>query len=360
MLKLVQSSVVTFETPETDIENEVDDYEFLFDEAAVEEPDSMTEDLIEQEMFELDEISFPEAQQKINTRIFEATFSDENDQKISAILEREPNEEYFQCIGCNEEFTSSVQLNFHNLQNHETVEKISETTIEKEIADQHKKEKRPYRQDNQGRFICHVCERTYSTRDILSRHLVKHSSKKDFKCNFCPRDFFFQRDLNVHLKQQHFDPKKFTCEVCNAEFTTNASRKKHLSLHLEKSKRKFNCDKCELTFKTKGVLKIHQRTHTGIKPFMCQVCPNGTAFTQKIILQRHMKNVHHENIYQCDWCNSSFEMHGHLREHWKECTNLRSRGNYEIVIVSNDDIDSTFDLQNETAVKSIEVDFDED
>lgn len=367
ILELLKSKEAPEVHEEAETDNEVDDdetgdYEFLFDNeeatAAETEAAIICEDLSEHERFEFDETSFPETE--IRCGIYEETLLDDNDLECHTRLQSPSKDELFSCNVCGEDFTSYVQLSFHHSQNHESVENLDEATAKDDQFSQQKKEKRPYRKDNQGRFICHVCERTYSTRDTLGRHLVKHTSTKDFKCNFCPREFFFQRDLNVHLKQQHFDPKKFKCEICTSEFMSNSAMKKHLSMHFEKSKRMFDCDKCDLSFKTKGVLQNHYRTHTGDKPFVCQICPNGTAFTQKIILQRHMKNIHREKIYQCEWCNDSFEMHGQLRDHWKECTNLRSRGNYEIVINSNEDIVMNCDDQNETAVRSIEVDFDED
>ena len=40
-------------------------------------------------------------------------------------------------------------------------------------------------------------------------------------------------------------------------------------------------------------------------------------FTQKNLLQKHLKSHHNVNIYKCDYCPVTFEKHGELREHWK-------------------------------------------
>lgn len=238
--------------------------------------------------------------------------------------------EVFACEICNEEFSSPILLSNHSIKHdaskkQKKIERLDFELIE--IASNQGDSKRTkihYEKDENGRFICHICRGTYSSRDILSRHLIKHTSSKEFKCSLCPREFYFRRDLNTHLKQHYEPKKKFACphDNCESEFTSSSSLKKHSLTHLDNS-RNFKCGDCNLNFKTKGNLKNHYRTHTNEKPFECFSC--GSAFSQKIILHRHMRNIHNLNIYVCEFCNLSFEKHGGLRDHWKECESLRNR-----------------------------------
>lgn len=250
----------------------------------------------------------------------------------------------YPCLKCSEVFVSPQLLAFHNVKHdsskkQQKIEKISYVPMLES------------KQDENGRFVCHICQGTYKSRDNLSRHIVKHISERNFKCELCPREFYFQRDLNGHVKQQHSEKRqKFQCDECLCKFTTSSALKKHLLTH--KAEKSFNCDQCNQKFKSKGTLQNHYRIHSGIRPYICTKC--SKAFTQKIVLQRHMKSVHDKFIYDCKWCSLSFEKHGELREHWKECESLKTRGGYEVIFVSQDEV------IDEPVVHNFEVEIVED
>ena len=50
--------------------------------------------------------------------------------------------------------------------------------------------------------------------------------------------------------------------------------------------KKLTCSYCDYTCEYKSHLDQHQRVHTGLKPYQCQIC--SRAFTQKSSLKSHM------------------------------------------------------------------------
>eukprot|EP00064_Thunnus_orientalis_P010333 superscaffoldBa00001395_g10359 len=73
------------------------------------------------------------------------------------------------------------------------------------------------------------------------------------------------------------------------------------------------CEDCGKVFKNHLFLKIHQRTHTGEKPFTCEIC--GKCFTAKSTLQTHIRIHRGEKPYDCSICKKSFSDPSARRRH---------------------------------------------
>ena len=87
--------------------------------------------------------------------------------------------------------------------------------------------------------------------------------------------------------------KKFTCTLdeCDKIFSSKYCLKRHIiSLHL--GCKRHRCDICGKYFTQRQYLEEHTNTHTGIKPYVCEIkgCPK--RFRQRSLLSLHRKADH--------------------------------------------------------------------
>ena len=66
--------------------------------------------------------------------------------------------------------------------------------------------------------------------------------------------------LKIH-ERTHTGEKPFDCSKCDKAFSVNSSLKTHERTH--NGEKPFACSKCDKAFVTSSKLKIHDLTHTG-------------------------------------------------------------------------------------------------
>lgn len=78
--------------------------------------------------------------------------------------------------------------------------------------------------------------------------------------------------------------KEFQCDVCQKKYSSKAILKKHVKVH---GSDEFRCKKCNKGFKSRGDMEKHVRLHYGYRPFSCRLCTN--SFGGEAGLKTHMR-----------------------------------------------------------------------
>ncbi|XP_067469796.1 zinc finger and BTB domain-containing protein 24 isoform X1 [Thunnus thynnus] len=103
------------------------------------------------------------------------------------------------------------------------------------------------------------------------------------------------------------------CEDCGKVFKNHLFLKIHQRTHT--GEKPFRCPVCGKCFTQKHTLLVHQRMHTGEKPFVCTVC--SKALATKHSLQEHMNLHEEEKSFSCDKCGKTFTQKRQLKSHYR-------------------------------------------
>uniref|UniRef100_A0A182IPV1 C2H2-type domain-containing protein n=1 Tax=Anopheles atroparvus TaxID=41427 RepID=A0A182IPV1_ANOAO len=118
-----------------------------------------------------------------------------------------------------------------------------------------------------------------------------------------------------HAESNCGTEKRFKCEICKRSYQTSASLSTHKRSH-QMGKTEL-CGFCGASFLNRGQLKIHERVHTGEKPYKCDASKCDKAFGYRESLITH--STIHSGIkpFFCKCCDARFSCVGNLIKHRK-------------------------------------------
>ncbi|XP_028266855.1 telomere zinc finger-associated protein isoform X2 [Parambassis ranga] len=142
---------------------------------------------------------------------------------------------------------------------------------------------------------------------------AEEDSKQDsVQCPVCNKSFKSKYYLKVH-NRRHTGERPFGCLKCGKRYF----RKENLLMHESRECARvmtYGCQTCSATFTAKEELRMHVVSHTGEMPHKCSTC--SEQFMYKKNLTMHMMKVHgHPKPHACPQCPKTFLTRTELRVH---------------------------------------------
>ncbi|XP_021245484.1 zinc finger and BTB domain-containing protein 24 isoform X3 [Numida meleagris] len=103
------------------------------------------------------------------------------------------------------------------------------------------------------------------------------------------------------------------CKDCGKVFKYNHFLAIHQRSHT--GERPYKCSECGKGFSQKHSLQVHERMHTGERPYTCTVC--SKALTTKHSLLEHMSLHTGQKAFTCDQCGKYFSQKRQLKSHYR-------------------------------------------
>ncbi|XP_035501793.2 zinc finger protein 420-like isoform X2 [Scophthalmus maximus] len=175
--------------------------------------------------------------------------------------------------------------------------------------------------DDEERFSCGGCEKSFKFQSLLKAHQRIHTGEQPFLCSQCGCRFSFKQSLERH-RQTHKSGRKYECLICGEFFKSLVAQREHKSTHMENGE--YLCSECGRAFAWKSALVRHLKIHGEDadqveRSFKCPHCDLG--FSCVNYLNRHLQTHQEERVHTCN-CGKSFAyraaLTAHQRIHQKE------------------------------------------
>lgn len=176
--------------------------------------------------------------------------------------------------------------------------------------------------DGKQHYYCIPCGKSFPFRSYYLRHEKVHRKTRQI-CGYCDRQFSCKSNLDRHVRL-HTGQKPYTCKDCSERFQNKSEYMKHkntCSAFTAKSEPpksesslpvtavsnsegdSYPCYICRQTFDTIHRLQMHRKSHN---EFSCRRC--GKSFDGGIALSNHLRTHNFDGFrrYSCKICKKTF------------------------------------------------------
>ncbi|KAJ2943269.1 hypothetical protein O0L34_g12074 [Tuta absoluta] len=169
-----------------------------------------------------------------------------------------------------------------------------------------------------GEYLCYKCNEVFPSKRGLKQHAKSCSENGEndtdklgkFCCSQCAYRCQSPAILKIH-ERVHSGEKPFSCTFCSYKSGQKNNVAKHMLVHM--NQKPFRCQYCDYRCAQKNNLVVHERTHTGFKPFACPYCDYRTV--QKPNLVKHMYLHTDQKPFSCDQCSYRCVQKTNLTKH---------------------------------------------